>query len=64
MIAKLITNEIALQIIPELTSLFIFKSAKEEKVVNPPEKPAIQNNLCASVDFNLKMTSPANRTPS
>ena len=43
---------------------FIFKTAKDEKVVNPPAKPAIQKILAISLDFNLKITSPANRTPS
>lgn len=42
----------------------IFKTAKDEKVVKPPENPAIQKILWDSVDLNLKITRPAKRTPS
>ena len=40
--AKLTTNEIPLQINPFLILLSTFKTANVEKVVNPPENPAIQ----------------------
>ena len=63
-IAKLTTNEIALQIKLDIAFPSIFKTAKEEKVVKPPANPAIQKSRCSSLDLNLKITSPANKTPS
>ena len=41
----------------------MLRTAKDEKVVNPPENPAIQKSLWLSVDLNLNIINPAKSTP-